>query len=383
MLGYVAQRILGRPVWWTEENERAVAVQLTHGSGTWFAERFVSETGSEVTVELSLRRRGSEPSPREAGDRVLAGANDPTPVTLSTLRAHLREPLGDRRLVMVVDGDRVTPVRASEPGGVTGLCARPQEDHPRLPPHRAGDPVRAGIPEHGRVPRYYAVKTELLGLVRALGEGAALPSERELAERFGVSRVTLRQAVSELVLEGRLQRRHGSGTYVAPPKLVQPLSLMSYTEGMRRQGVTPEHTAITLEQLPADDGLAADLRIPSGAPVVHIERVLRAGGERIGLESTYLSQQRFPTLLEDLDPATSLYVCLQQRFGVSLGEARERLETVLATPREALLIGTNPAMPMLLLHRVTDDDGGQPVERVRSLFRGDRFGFVARLRAEA
>jgi GntR family transcriptional regulator len=56
---------------------------------------------------------------------------------------------------------------------------------------------------------------------------------------------------------------------------------------------------------------------------------------------------------------------------------------LLATPRETLLIGTNPAMPMLLLHRVTDDDGGQPVERVRSLFRGDRFGFVARLRAEA
>ncbi|GDY30296.1 hypothetical protein GTS_19290 [Gandjariella thermophila] len=359
-----------------------MAVQLTHGPGTWFAERFVSETGSEVTVELSLRGRGTGSPHRSPGGPVVAGGDDASPVTLSTLRARLREPLGDRRLVMVVDGDRISPVRASEPGGVTGLCSRSTPEQGRVPAHRAGDPVRAGIPEHGRVPRYYAVKTELLALVRALGEGAALPAERELAERFGVSRVTLRQAVSELVLEGRLQRRHGSGTYVAPPKLVQPLSLMSYTEGMRRQGVTPGHTAITVEELPADDGLAVDLRIEPGAPVVHLERVLLAGAERIGLESTYLSRQRFPTLVEEFDPADSLYACLQRRFGVTLGEARERLETVLATPREAMLIGTNPAMPMLLLHRVAYDVEGRPVERVRSLFRGDRFSFVARLRAE-
>jgi GntR family transcriptional regulator len=386
-LGAVAQRILGRPVWWTEENERAVAVQLTHGSGTWFAERFVSETGSEVKVELSLRRRaggraGAGPVP-DLGDLSGAGSDDASPVTLSTLRAHLREPLGDRRLVMVVDGDQVSPVRASEPGGPTGLCARSVPAQHRVPPHRAGDPVRAGIPEHGRVPRYYAVKTELLGLVHELGQGAALPSERELADRFGVSRVTLRQAVSELVLEGRLQRKHGSGTYVAPPKLVQPLALVSYTEGMRRQGVEPGRTVTSLEQLPADETLAEDLLIEPGEPVIHIERVLLADGQRVGLESTYLSEQRFPFLVEVFDPGASLYACLQKHFAVVFGEAEERLETVLATPREALLIGTNPALPMLLLHRVTHDVDGRPVERVRSLYRGDRFSFVARLHAHA
>ncbi|WP_073481838.1 GntR family transcriptional regulator [Streptoalloteichus hindustanus] len=249
--------------------------------------------------------------------------------------------------------------------------------------HRAGEPVRAGIPEHGRIPRYYAVKARLLDLVAELGEGAALPAERELAERFGVSRVTLRQAVGELVLEGRLRRRQGSGTFVAPPKLVQPLALVSYTEGMRRQGVAPGRTAITIERLAADDGLAEELRIERGDTVAHLERVLLADGARVGLESTYLPERRFPGLVEEFDPTTSLYAYLRERRGVVFAEAEERLETVLATPREALLIGTNPALPMLLLHRVSFDPHGVPIERVRSLYRGDRFSFVTRLRADS
>ncbi|MER7077826.1 transcriptional regulator, GntR family [Saccharopolyspora kobensis] len=246
--------------------------------------------------------------------------------------------------------------------------------------HRADQPVRAGIPEHGRIPRYYAVKIELLGLVEELGEGSALPSERELAERFEVSRVTLRQAVTELVLEGRLTRRQGSRTVVAPPKLVQPLQLASYTEGVRSQGLEPGRTVIGVESRSADAQLAADLGLAPGGEVVHVERVLLAGGERVGLESSYLPKDRFPELLGDFDPTGSLYSFLQDELGVRFGEAEERIETVLATPREALLIGTNPATPMILLHRRSWTPEGEPIERVRSLFRGDRFSFITHLR---
>ncbi|WP_246257054.1 GntR family transcriptional regulator [Amycolatopsis anabasis] len=247
------------------------------------------------------------------------------------------------------------------------------------PVHPAEGPVRDGIPEHGRIPRYYAVKVQVLDLIAELGEGAALPTERELCDRFDVSRATVRQAVSELVLEGRLRRRQGSGTFVAGPKLVQPLALVSYTEGLRQQGIEPGRTLITLEHRPADPGLAAELRIEPGDPVVHIERVLRADAERVGLESTYLAAARFPTLLEVFDPAGSLYACLRDQLGVVFAGAEERVETVLATPREALLIGTNPALPMLLMHRVSWGPDGVPFERVRSLFRGDRLSFTTRL----
>ena len=246
--------------------------------------------------------------------------------------------------------------------------------------HRPGEPVRAGIPEHGRVPRYFAVKAQLLGLIDELGVGTMLPSERELAERFGVARLTLRQAVSELVLDGRLRRQQGKGTFVSPPKHVQPLALVSYTEAMRERGIVPGRTPITTETLPCGAELAEELALTAGDPVLHYERVLTADGERVGLESTYLPAGRFPDMLDRFDPATSLYAFLRAA-DVRFAEARERIETVLATPREALLIGTNPALPMLLVHRVSYDPDGRPIERVRGLYRGDRFSFATHLRA--
>ncbi|WP_175412011.1 GntR family transcriptional regulator [Streptomyces sp. TRM64462] len=241
-----------------------------------------------------------------------------------------------------------------------------------------GAPVRAGIPEHGRVPKYYAVKARVAELLGELGEGDALPTERELAARYEVSRETVRQALRELLLEGRLRRR-GRGTVVAGPKLEQPLSLASYTEGVRRQGRRPGRHLIALDRLPASGALAAELDVPPGEPVWHMERVLLADDERVGLESTYVAVARAPRLDADFDPDSSFYAYLRERLGIRFGDADERIETVLATPREALLVGTPPALPMLLLHRLSRDTGHRPVERVRTLYRGDRFSFTTRL----
>ncbi|WP_406402144.1 GntR family transcriptional regulator [Streptomyces sp. NBC_00879] len=241
-----------------------------------------------------------------------------------------------------------------------------------------GAPVRSGIPEHGRIPKYYAVKAHISLLIEELGEGGLLPTERELAVRYEVSRETVRQALRELLLEGRL-RRQGRGTVVAGAKLEQPLSLASYTEGVRRQGRTPGRTLISLDRFPCNDALAADIGVVRGEPVWHMERVLLADDERVGLESTYVSVARVPGLDADFDPDSSFYAYLRERLGISFGDADERIETVLATPREALLIGTPPALPMLLIHRLSRDTAGRPLERVRTLYRGDRFSFTAHL----
>ena len=169
------------------------------------------------------------------------------------------------------------------------------------------------------------------------------------------------------------------GTVVAGPKLEQPLSLASYTEGVRRQGRTPRRTLVTLDRFPCPDALAAETGLTRGEPVWHLERVLLADDERVGLESTYVAVARFPRLGADFDPDSSFYGYLKG-LGIAFGDADERIETVLATPREALLIGTPPALPMLLIHRVSRDAEGRPLERVRTLYRGDRFSFTTHLR---
>ncbi|MGW2559100.1 GntR family transcriptional regulator [Streptomyces sp. NPDC001514] len=252
-------------------------------------------------------------------------------------------------------------------------------DHPNYPSDQApGAPVRSGIPEHGRIPKYYAVKAQVAALIDELGEGGLLPTERDLAVRFEVSRETVRQALRELLLEGRL-RRQGRGTVVAGPKLEQPLSLASYTEGVRRQGRTPGRNLISLDRFPCTPRLAEETGLERGEPVWHMERVLLADEERVGLESTYVSVARVPRLDSDFDPDSSFYAYLRDRLGIEFGDADERIETVLATPREALLIGTPPALPMLLIHRVSRDTAKRPLERVRTLYRGDRFSFSAHL----
>jgi GntR family transcriptional regulator len=240
-----------------------------------------------------------------------------------------------------------------------------------------GAPIRSGIPEHGRIPKYYAVKARIAALVAELGEGGLLPTERDLSERYDVARETVRQALRDLLLEGKL-RRQGRGTVVAGPKLEQPLSLASYTEGVRRQGRTPGRGLITLDRFPCNDTLAADVGLTRGEPVWHMERVLLADDERVGLESTYVAVARVPRLDTDFDPDSSFYSYLHEQ-GIVFGDADERIETVLAAPREALLIGTPPALPMLLIHRVSRDTLGRPLERVRTLYRGDRFSFTAHL----
>ncbi|MEV5276634.1 GntR family transcriptional regulator [Streptomyces sp. NPDC051994] len=227
------------------------------------------------------------------------------------------------------------------------------------------------------LPKYFQVKMRVTALLGGLGQGTVLPTERELAERFAVSRTTVRQAIRELRLEGRVERR-GRSTVVAGPKLVQPLQLASYTEGVRQQGLEPGRQVVAFEEVPADDLVATGLTIGSGSAVLRLERLLLADGVRVGLECTHLPADRFPALLAEFDPATSLYRYLAAT-GVLLAEADERIETVLASPRETRLIGTSPALPMLLMNRVTKDAHGTPVECVRSLFRGDRFSFTARL----
>jgi GntR family transcriptional regulator len=230
-----------------------------------------------------------------------------------------------------------------------------------------------------RVPKYYLLKRHLLDMTKTMPAGSPVPPERTLSVEFGTSRTTVRQALQELVVEGRLERIQGKGTFVAKPKVAQELKLTSYTEDMRAQGLEPTSTLLDIGYVLADEVLAERLAIKQGARVLRIERLRLANGEPMAIETTHLSGQRFPGLRRLLAKSTSLYAVLSQTYDIKLLEAEETIETVPAPPREAHLLGTDVGLPLLLLSRHSLDDAGKPIEYVRSLYRGDRYKFVAHL----
>jgi GntR family transcriptional regulator len=234
-----------------------------------------------------------------------------------------------------------------------------------------------------REPKYYRLKRHLTELTRRLDAGSPVPTERTLATMFETSRTTVRQALQELVVEGRLERVQGRGTFVAKPKVAQSLELTSYTQDMRAQGLEPTSRLITLDYLRADPDLSDRLAIRPGARVIHLVRLRLVNGEPMAVERTYLSAVRFPRLRQHLVRLGSLYAALDQGYDVRLGEAEETIETALASPEEAALLGVDTGLALLLLSRHSFDLGGQPVEWGRSVYRGDRYKFVARLHRPA
>src|ERR1700722_1183775 len=133
-----------------------------------------------------------------------------------------------------------------------------------------------GLPGPGpRIPKYYAVKRQLLDLTKAMEPGSPVPPERELAQQYGTSRTTVRQALAELVVEGRLRRMQGKGTFVAKPKVAQLLELASYTQGMRAHGLHPQTRILDTSYVPADAQLSELLAVPPGSRGPRIHRLRR------------------------------------------------------------------------------------------------------------
>ena len=238
--------------------------------------------------------------------------------------------------------------------------------------------------EPGRpLPKYYAVKQQLLELTGVMSAGTPVPPERELARQYGTSRTTVRQALSELVIEGRLLRIQGRGTFVAKPKVAQVLELASYTEGMRAHGLHPRTTILEIGYVTADEHLAGLLGIRTGGRALRVHRLRLADGEPMSIDTSHLPARRFPGLRRQLGRHRSLYETLTVHYDVRLAEAEETIETVLAGPEDARLLGVDVGLPLLLLSRHAFDTVGGPVEWAQSWYRGDRYKFVTRLRRSA
>ena len=227
----------------------------------------------------------------------------------------------------------------------------------------------------GPVPLHHQVYLDLRAAIEA-GEwrpGDRLPPERELAERYGCSLITVRRALGDLARERRLERTRGRGTFVTRPPIDLDLEgSMSFTEEVQRLGHDPATRVVTARTVAADAAVAEALDIAIGASVVHLERLRMADGEPLLLEQVFLSEARFPGLLAGDLEGGSLYELLGERYDTRVVRARESLEPIALPPREAQLLGVEPHRPALLIEGLAYDPSGRPVEFARSYVRGDR-----------
>ena len=238
--------------------------------------------------------------------------------------------------------------------------------------------VERASAETGR-PKYRLLRDALVALIGGLPAGSILPTERELGERYGVSRATVRQALDRLEAEQRIYRHQGKGTFVARPKIDQMLELTSHTEHIRARGMDPTSRLIGVTRAVAEPDVAALLGLSEGAELLQIERVRLADSEPLAVELLSLDARRFDGVAIALGESNSLYEVLRARYGVELASAEETIEAIVAPEREADLLGIASGAPVLLLCRQTFDASGRPIEFVRSLYRADRFRFRTRL----
>lgn len=223
------------------------------------------------------------------------------------------------------------------------------------------------------------IRERVMELIEALEVGQAIPSERRLCEQLGVSRLTLRAALDDLVREGHLTRRHGSGTYVSRPKIAQPLTLTSFSEDMRRRGMVPGGRTLELRVVQAGARLGRRLQLSPEALVVRVKRLRLADGEPMALEVLHVPAALVPGLTQADLENRSFYELMEERYGVVISSATQTIEPTVTSAEESEALGVPLHSPAFLFERTTLTTSGQPIEFVRSFYRGDRYQLVTEL----
>jgi GntR family transcriptional regulator len=231
------------------------------------------------------------------------------------------------------------------------------------------------------IPLHYQLKEMLRSWITSgkFDDGGQFPPERELLERLAVSRMTIRRALSELVNEGLLIREQGRGSFVVLHQVQEQLGqLTSFTEDMKLRGLSTT-SKIIHSQLVRDEGVAAKMGIPTDEELVSVQRIRSVKGESIALQTAFVRHRFCPGLLDDGLIRGSLYKTLEERYALRLRRAVQTIEAKTADEYERDLLGIPLGRPVLWLERLTYLQNGQPIEYVRSTYRGDQYRFTVEL----
>ena len=222
-------------------------------------------------------------------------------------------------------------------------------------------------------------RERVLELVESLEVGAAIPSERQLGVDFGVSRLTVRAALDELVREGYLVRRRGSGTFVAEPKVAKGMTISSFSDDMRQRGLTPGSRTLDFRVMPAGARLGRILHVSPSEPILAVKRLRLADGEPMAIELLHVRESLFPGLTATDLEESSFYDLLERRYDIVIAGGSQTVEPTVTNEEESETLKVPLHSPALLFERVTRTAGDEILEFTSSTYRGDRYRLVSEL----
>jgi GntR family transcriptional regulator len=235
---------------------------------------------------------------------------------------------------------------------------------------------RNGMPAYQKIQRAIRHRIE----AKQMKPGDAVSSERELAKIHGVSLMTARHALAGLEREGVVERRRGSGTFVAPPR-IQFNKLMSYTEQMASRGLPPTSKVIAAKIVEDEPEIAARLGLGAASRMVKIERVRLTADEPFALETCYLPATDFADLVGAPLARASLFSALEHDYGVELAYADEEVDATFAEGHVAQLLNLKAGAALLRIRQVIYSSKTKPVMYVIGFYRSERHSlFIRRLR---
>ena len=234
------------------------------------------------------------------------------------------------------------------------------------------------VDRNSPLPLHYQLKQHLLEKIES-GEwkpNDLIPSEQEMQNSFGLSRITVRQALSDLVYEGLLIRERGRGTFVAPPKMTHsPEEHRGLTEFMLEQGITPGWKVIEKGFIEANKEVASNLKVPHKTRVYRIRRLRLAEDQAIGHHTAYLPESISGQINEAglLEGGSLNYISHIPQMTTS--HATRSIEAVAASDLDVKLLHMTLGSPVLMIQRVVLSTSGEPLEFLQARYRGDRFKY--------
>jgi GntR family transcriptional regulator len=240
----------------------------------------------------------------------------------------------------------------------------------------------AALDRHSVTPLYYQILHSLREQIRTgtLKAGHRVPSEQEISARLRVSRMTARQALKSLCSLGLTYSQRGKGTFVSRIKVEKnSRQVLSFSKEMEGRGSRTRSKVLTFELTSPGEEVADALHLAPEEKVIKLRRVRIADSLPMAIECTCLPARLCPDLLQKFEPGTSLYKALADSYGIRIASADEVAEAGLASDEEAQLLRIAKRSPVFLFTRTSYLDNGQPMEYVKSAYRGDRYKITSHL----